>query len=199
MKPRVWTVTVAAVMAIFFVILAGRRPAPKLYPGDRTEMRTCRWCNGTGIEQGGEHELENGAPLKAGGPCVGCRGEKQLRVILPGPNHPAWVKGTVIDPTLGDLVESSGPSRFRSVPGALKGAQLEWSNGSEKWETRVGLTGRYKILLAPGHYKVHVSFKDYKPYDGEVDVVAPTEPIWEEYAHLVTPDEQPPVDFQLTH
>ncbi|MFN8611832.1 MAG: hypothetical protein U0931_30080 [Vulcanimicrobiota bacterium] len=48
------------------------------------ETRICRWC-------------EEGPGTRPGGPCPGCKYAKQLKLIVPGPKHPAMVKGAIRD------------------------------------------------------------------------------------------------------
>ena len=173
-------------------LLGGCSSAPK-YPGDRTEMRACRWCSGTGVESADAYEGPPPPGVTPGGPCVGCRGAKNLSVIIPGPKHPAWVKGTVRDgskvramPVEALLLENQRP--MQPVLGAVAGAKLHFEGGSRALDIVSNGTGRFKLLLEPGHYKVHISAPGFPDRDEALEVAPRKEPIWQERAKLVTPE-----------
>jgi len=161
---------------------------PKTFPGDKVETRTCRWCNGTG--QNAEPEGEGRPP--APGACPGCGGSKNVQVLVPGPKHPALVKGTVRDESkapAGDngltaMMESREP--MKPITGGVAGAKVTFQKDGATQEVPSSNTGRFKILLEPGHYKVHVSADGFADLDEELDVAARKEPIWQEKAHLKT-------------
>ena len=160
------TLAVLGLLAIpftYFTIHAMRSPA--LYPGDRLETRTCRECGGTGVERGeseetllpppgeasqmpreGPREGPPGYP-KAGDPCIACGGKTKVRVIIPGPNHPSWVKGTVFDAaqapryTGTEFDEGQAAAQFMAnrnpmqpIPGAIAAAKIVVENGGQKLE-----------------------------------------------------------------
>lgn len=168
---------------------------PQTFPGDRTEMRTCRWCAGSGVESPDAYEGQPPPGVRPGGPCVGCGGAKQLSVIVPGPNHPAWVKGTVREeskardlPVETLLMENHEP--LKPVVGAIGQAKIRFEKGGETFEIQSAPNGRFKILLPPGHYKVHLSASGFSDRDGELEVAARREPIWNEKAHLKTQEQE---------
>src|SRR5947208_5615426 len=67
---------------------------PNLYAGDRLEVRVCRECGGSGKDNGTSGGEGMPAP---GGKCPACAGSGKVEVTLPGPKHPALVKGSVYD------------------------------------------------------------------------------------------------------
>ena len=175
-------------LILFPLILSGCSMGPKSYPGDKIEMRACRWCGGSG--QNTEPQHEGGPP--GTGACPGCRGAKELKVIVPGPKHPALVKGAVRDasklPGGNDdvvaLMEAREP--LKPLTGALGGAQVTFERDGAKQEVSSMPSGRFKILLEPGKYKVHLSAQGFADSDQEFEVAARREPIWEEKAHIKT-------------
>ena len=87
----VWGVLLLLVMPVSWAVV-GWLKKPVLYAGDRLEYRTCRECGGSGVEAG-----DTEGPVRPGGPCIVCRGKKQVAVVIPGPNHPCKVRGEVFD------------------------------------------------------------------------------------------------------
>lgn len=160
----------------------------KTYAGDKVESRTCRWCNGSG--QNTEPEGEGRPPTS--GACPGCGGSKNVQVIVPGPKHPALVKATVRDVAkapAGDdgltaMMEAREP--MKPITGAISGAKASFQKDGSTQDITSTSSGRFKILLEPGHYKVHVSAEGYADLDTELDVAVRKEPIWQERAHLKT-------------
>lgn len=172
-------------LILFTLLLSGCSVGPRSYPGDKTETRACRWCNGSGVDDSSEQE---GGPPRSG-PCPGCRGAKQLKVIVPGPKHPALVKGAIRDATkMADdgshLLEAREP--MKPITGALGGAKLTFEKDGARQEISSLPSGRFKILLEPGKYKVHLSADGYADSDQEFEVAARQEPIWDEKANLKT-------------
>jgi hypothetical protein len=203
---RVATLGVATVICIAFVVMARMGTRPQMYPGDKTEVRACQFCGGTGVEAA---DTEGPPPpgVRPGGPCVGCRGAKNLTVIIPGPKHPAWVKGTVRDekavanlPVEAVLAENQRP--MQKVVGAIPGARLTFEGQGKKFDVTANLTGRFKIALEPGHYSVKIGAKDFQDKTDSLDVAPLQNPIWpKESARLVTPEQEADitrVDYLLT-
>lgn len=174
-------------LLLLCLLSGGCGMGPKTYAGDKVETRTCRWCNGSGQDTTGAE----GAP-PSGGLCPGCKGAKNLQVIIPGPKHPAMVKGTVRDASklphddngLTAMMEAREP--MKPITGGVGGAKVSFQKDGTTQEIPSSNTGRFKILLEPGHYKVHVTAGGFADLDQELDVAARKEPIWEERAHLVT-------------
>ena len=174
-------------LVVRFLWLAGCSGGPKTFAGDKVETRACRWCNGSGVDDSGEGP-------SAGGACPGCRGAKQLQVVIPGPKHPALVKGVVRDlsklPGGPDdvvvLMEAREP--LKPITGALGGARLRFEKDGTTQEISSSSAGRFKILLEPGHYQVHLSAAGFADLDQPLEVAPLQEPIWAERAHLKTPE-----------
>ncbi|MBS2035692.1 carboxypeptidase regulatory-like domain-containing protein [bacterium] len=175
-------------LLILCLLLGGCSMGPKTFTGDKVESRTCRWCNGSG--QNTEPEGEGG-PVR-GGACPGCGGSKTVQVIVPGPKHPALVKGTVRDiakaPAADDgltaMMEAREP--MKPITGGISGAKASFQKDGSTQEISSASSGRFKILLEPGHYQVHVTADGFADLDTELDVAPRKEPIWQERAHLKT-------------
>ena len=173
---------------------------PAIYPGDVVEERECRWCGGTGVN-GPDLDAAGAPGTQPGAPCIGCRGRKRLQVIVPGPNHPALVKGTVRDAAVvgsqGHDPEAAAMSRFvenrnpmEPVQGALSGAKLVMESGGQRLEIPVAKTGRFRFMLAPGSYQVTISAPGYKTATTTLQVPQRRAPIWDEKARLVTEEQE---------
>lgn len=177
----------------------------QVYPGDKVEQRDCRWCGGSGVESGGNYEGSPPPGVKVGGACVGCKGAKKLRVVVPGPKHPAWLKGTVRDgeKAAGMAIEtemSERMNRNQPVLGAVAGARLKFQGAGKPVEVTSAPNGRFRVLLEPGTYKVTIQASGFADYQGEASVAPRTAPIWEERARLVTPEQEADIsqaDFLL--
>ena len=174
--------------------LSSCAPTPSTYAGDKVETRDCRWCNGSGVESG-SYEGEPPPGVKVGGACVGCKGAKKLKVILPGPKHPAWLKGAVRDaekardlPVEVELSERQSPGR--PVLGAVAGARLTFQGTGKPLEVSSAPNGKFRVLLEPGTYQVRCKADGYSEYQGQVSVAARQAPIWQEHARLVTPEQE---------
>lgn len=175
-------------LILLTLLWGGCSVGPTTYAGDKIETRACRWCNGSG--QNAEPESEGGSPV--GGACPGCRGSKQLKVVVPGPKHPALVKGAVRDATkmpsgndeVVALMEAREP--LKPITGAVGGARITFEKDGSKQEVSSLPSGRFKLLLEPGKYKVHLSADGFADSDQDFEVAARQEPIWDEKAHLKT-------------
>ncbi len=211
---QLYSLLAMAVVCVAIVGIARSMMKPQVYPGDRTEVRDCRWCGGTG-EGGDEREMAMGEGMPprggGGGVCPGCRGKKKLSVVIPGPNHPAVVRGSVRDlKAMGDEAmnpEAAALLAFHEnrspgpVKGAVGGAKVVFDSGSKKVEYTVPASGKIKTMLVPGDYKVTVTADGFAEYHDEVHVAARREPIWDERARLVTEEamaEQTEVLFLLS-
>lgn len=179
-----WAAAVGAAVTAVILMFAARTPSLKLYPGDRTEIRDCRTCAGSGSGPQGR--------------CRSCDGKRRVTVILPGGNHPWMVRGTVLDSAAPAPPPPSDKPGLTSVPGAIKGARLTFTSGSTPTETMVGLTGRFKVLLAPGTYKVHIEAKGYAPLDTEYALPPATEPVWQEAGKPVSPPDRDDAVFRVS-
>lgn len=201
----------AGMLVFAFVLVVGtvwlmKRPA--VYAGDRVETRDCRDCGGTGVMGDYmEGEPQPGMPSKEG-PCVTCGGRKTVQVILPGPNHPAWVKGTVVDAALvaeGDagLLDErlAGRGPMEPVPGAIPQATVVFERGGQKVEVHSANSGRIRAQLPPGTWKVSATAAGFSSYSGQVDVPPRTSPIYVEEARTLRPeedDQEVPLQIRLS-
>ena len=167
---------------------------PQLFPGDKLEYRTCRECGGSGVEAGDASEGPQEGPGAPGSRCVGCGGKKQVAVILPGPNHPSKVSGVIFegkadDPDQDLAVMMSAADPHASVPGALADAHVVFQKDAERREYTSNQKGVFKGALSPGEWKFTATAGGFKEQTGTLSVPALTEPIWQEEAHIVRPDE----------
>ena len=194
-----WKVFVALAFVGLGLFLTARFfMKPATYPGDVIEERECRWCGGTGVN--GPDLAESGAPgTQPGATCIGCRGRKRLQVIVPGPNHPALVKGTVRDAAVAGRLdpEAAAMAQFMEnrdprepVQGAVGDATLVAESGGKRLELPVAKTGRFRCLLAPGSYQVTIRAPGYRTSTTTLQVPQRREPIWDERARLVTEEQE---------
>ena len=186
------------IVAIFIGIIAflGVRSVsgPQMYDGDRLETRTCRWCNGTGKDGGGDGP--EGGPRPADGVCPGCRGAQKSQVIIPGPKHPTPLKGSVRDATLFpggadavamvELTERSKP--MQPIQGAVREAKIVF-DGPTKLEISSLATGKFRCQLEPGQYTLTVTASGFKEFKQSLTVPQRKNPIWQEKAKLVTEEQ----------
>jgi hypothetical protein len=84
-------------------------------------------------------------------------------------------------------MESNRPTE--PVVGAIPGAKLEFQGAGDPVEVTTAATGRFRVLLPPGSYKVRMRADGYAEATAELSVGARKEPIWEERARLVTPEQ----------
>lgn len=190
-----YTLASLAIVAILlsavtaFTIHSGRQS--QLYAGDKLETRTCRWCNGSGIDQ------EEEGPKPPGGCCPGCNGSKQVEVVLPGPKHPRWVKGTVQDqaalpvgyqdPEAAAMeAVTAAHQPMQPVRGAVPEAKITFEGPGGKLEVTSARTGRFRCALPPGVYNVKVSAPGFSEATQTVEIGPLQHPIWNERANLVT-------------
>lgn len=164
-----------------------------IYPGDKVETRQCRWCNGSGKDEDAESQE------RTGGVCPGCRGAKKVDVILPGPNHPVVIKGSVRDAALSDGLpyDEGPPNPLQPVKGAIPNAKIVFERGGKPVETQTATTGRFRLAVPPGTYKVSIKADGFPSLSEEFEVHPRREPIWLEKANLITEeklaDEMTPV------
>jgi len=173
--------------------------SPDLFDGDRLESRTCRWCGGTGSDNGMLTEM-GGPDFK--GKCPSCRGVGQVDVIVPGLVRPTRLWGVLLDASQADeeasfscpplikllpLQTAFASEQTRMIQGAIPGARLEFvpSDGGAAVEVRTDTTGRFTVRLAPGQYTFKAARDGLTPIAESFRIEPLVEPIWLEKAHIV--------------
>ena len=184
-------VVVAFFLALMFVMGVRSATGPELREGDRVESMPCPVCQGSG--EGKE----------AGKRCSTCLGAKKLKAIVPGPNHPVLIKGTVRELAVfqdrdeAERVAESEAKEHRPslkpVRGAVGQAVLSF-DGPERVEIPVKATGRYSGHVAPGVYQLSLRAPGYGELRRELKVAPRQQPIWPEAAGL---EEIPVESLQL--
>jgi Carboxypeptidase regulatory-like domain len=128
--------------------LLGRAP---IYEGDVRKEMTCITCDGLGRSAGEES-------------CSTCRGRGVADFIIPGPNRPLQLVGTVKAST-GETVEGADIACREAEGNDME--LLFKSNGD----------GQFGIKLPPGTYIVKVSAPDKGSVSESVLVEANTDPL----------------------
>jgi hypothetical protein len=143
---------------------------PKLYKGDRIEVRACKSCQGNAPE------------------CPYCSGDNKIKVLVPGPNRPTIIYGDVYEqeirfPNIKGVQYEWKPIPGRvtfsdAAPGEIKGARVVFIKQSgETTEITTSPTGRFNITLSPGKYNVTVTKDGYKGKQEILEVPFLTAPI----------------------
>lgn len=184
-------VVVAFFLALMFVMGVRSATGPQLREGDRVESLPCPVCRGSG--EGKE----------AGKRCSTCLGAKKLKAVVPGPNHPVLIKGTVRDlAAFKDRQEAEQVAEaeakdhrlsLKPVRGAVAQASLILE-GAQRVEIPVKATGRYSGYVAPGRYQLSLRASGYGELRQELEVAPRQQPIWPEAAGL---EEIPVESLQL--
>ncbi len=172
-------VVVAFFLALIFVVGVRSATGPELREGDRVESLACPVCDGSGEAK------------EAGKRCATCLGAKKLKAVVPGPNHPMLIKGTVRDLSAfkdqaeADEVASTDAKdhkvSLRVVRGAVGQASLVFE-GPERLEIQGKVTGRFSGYLKPGSYKLTVTAPGFAQLERQLQVDPRKDPIWPEAA-----------------
>jgi hypothetical protein len=167
---------------------------PDLWEGDRVETRPCRRCGGSGKDEG----LAEEAPM-LGGRCPFCRGKGRVEVILPGPRRPTRVWGVVVSAAAREEVLEEPNLRFAPDPfgvgskaprGGIGRASLIFRpEGGEEIRVTADAYGRFSRRLPPGTYALRVEAPGREPMEETIEVKPLTEPIWQERATMVEPED----------
>lgn len=179
---------------VFYVVDHLRTPV--LHAGDRLERSECRHCGGSGRDE--SLTLDSSDSSESGERCGACRGDGEVRVIVPGPHHPTSISGIVRDeaevPPLEDAedldeffrerqVDASKP--FKKPAGAIARAKLSFRQGGQVLEAEANPHGRFAIRLPPGLYDLAVHAAGFESLEEEIEIEPLSEPIWLEEAVVV--------------
>lgn len=165
---------VAAFFGLMLVVGIRSGGGPQTFEGDKIEVRDCRICSGSG-ESKGER-------------CKGCLGNKKLKVVIPGPNHPAQIKGTVRDFSVfrdeadaqAEAAKDAAATKMslKAVKGGIRNASILVKGSAGEIELETKSTGKYRSLLKPGEYTVVVNAEGFKEKTLSLTVAAREHPIW---------------------
>ncbi len=149
-----------------FLFAAGPLRQPPLFEGDRIAELDCRQCDATGKTQGED--------------CGLCRGRGKAQYILPGPNRPQQVIGTVVNAG-GHPVES---------------ARVSVMAGPDQLEFQTNHEGQFGVKLPPGDYTIAVRKEEVGQSEQSFVVPVTTQPL---PAANPTTLQELPLDFELHH
>jgi hypothetical protein len=175
-------VVVAGFMAIMFVFGLRSATGPELHDGDKTESLTCPVCNGSGDGR------------EAGTRCQACLGAKKLKAVVPGPNHPVDLRGSVRDlaafkdqAQADEITAYDAQNRKPSltpVKGAVPRATIVFSGPAGTTEFSSKATGTFSGIIAPGQYKLTVTATGFATKNQDITIAPRQLPIWPEAGGL---------------
>jgi hypothetical protein len=188
-------IVVAGFMGIMLVFgLRSSSQAP-LHEGDERRSITCKWCEGTGEVEGER--------------CKHCLGAKKLKAIIPGPNHPLRIRGTVWN--VGHFgseekaQEAAQKEDYEKVflktrPETAAQAKLVFKNSTAEVVIEAKASGRYWGYIVPGEYTLTVEHPNFKTFEQPFTVPVREHPIWPEIPGAEVEDEdQLELEIFLTH
>lgn len=177
-------IVVAAFMAIMIVFglrSAGQTP---LHEGDQRRSITCKWCEGSGKLEGER--------------CPYCLGAKKLKAVIPGPNHPVRVRGTVWDlsrfSSREEAEEKAAAEDYEQVylkarDQTVSRAKVRFKNDSEEFLLEGKVSGRFWGFVKPGEYTLTVEHPEFQTYETEFTVPVREHPVWPEIPGVEIEDE----------
>jgi hypothetical protein len=174
--------------------------APDLFPGDVMEERDCRYCGGTGTDPefpichscsgdgkvnviipGPNHPIMiSGAVLDyqnyllTGGPMdMGIAAFQPVDGAIPGATLTLTRLGNAL---LYEFDEETG-ERYEVGEEEVRTEILE---GESEHTFTIPPSGRFRVQLKPGLWRVTSRANGYQPFDRELNLPALVEPIWQE-------------------
>ena len=172
------------IVAVFVGVMAvlGVRSVsgPQLYKGDRQEVMTCRLCQGSSKQ------------------CKLCLATGKVKVIVPGPNHPLDLRGTIRDASAFPSAEhaqatadrEAGEVSLKPVTGAVPNARLTFTKDGKSVPIQGKATGRFRCNLPPGNYQLSVEAEGYQPLKQSFEIPARKLPVWPARPGLDLDDER---------
>lgn len=127
-----------------FLFLAGPLRRPPMFEGDRIVELDCAACKGLDPE------------------CDACSGKGKTGFVIPGPNRPQYLVGTVTDKATGK---------------SLAGASVKVSTEAGPIELKTSQEGQFGLRLPPGSYPLRLEAEGHPPLEQELEVVPNEQPI----------------------
>lgn len=178
-------IIVAILFGLMLVVGLKSSGGPQTFDGDKVEVRDCWACQGSG-EKDGER-------------CKDCLGNKKLKVIVPGPNHPVQVKGSVRDRSaFKDEAEAAEVAArdaadtklsLKAVQGGIGRATILVKGQAGEIVLETKSTGKFKTLLKPGSYTLVVSAEGFKESTVSLEVPPREHPVWPKMPGRSVPEE----------
>ena len=120
--------------------------------------------------------------------CGSCLGAKKLKVVIPGPNHPVKIRGTVRDLSVFESLDeaqneaakdaASKKLSLKAVKGAIREATISISGPDASMVLESKSTGRFKSLLKPQEYRVTIEAEGYTSKTITIVVPPRIHPVW---------------------
>ena len=184
-------IVVAGFLALILVF--GMRSAGQtaLHEGDERKSIACKFCQGTGEVEGNR--------------CKYCLGAKKVKAVIPGPNHPLRIQGTVWDLSAFESKEEAesfaaksdyDKVSLRPEPQTVRQATLTFSDGSRETVLEGKINGRYRGFIPPGDYSLKVTAEGYQPEDLSVTIPEREHPVWPEMAGI-QPDDEDQITYEI--
>lgn len=127
-----------------FLFVAGPLRRPPMFEGDRLVELDCSVCRGVNPE------------------CETCAGKGKSTFVIPGPNRPIYLVGTVTD-------RASGAS--------LAGASVKVSTEAGPIELKTSEEGQFGLRLPPGTYPLRIQDEKHPVLDETLEVAPNQQPI----------------------
>ncbi len=175
-----------AIMLVFGLKSASQAP---LHEGDTRRSITCKWCEGKGTLEGDR--------------CRYCLGAKKLKAIIPGPNHPVRIRGTLWNLNAFESREEAQQAAektdysqvlLKQLPETVGLAQLKFTRGQNTTEIATKPSGRYWGYLVPGDYTLTIDVPGYPSYEQSLTIPVREHPVWPKIPGVELEDED---EFKL--